>query len=103
VGRHMALERPADKLVMVAKESKHYSAAVEDLPRQDLRCPDVGALIRDLHRCTQCSQEPRFFNFVARFASEKVYVCTIGAVLTRFRKNKTLLSNKVNRDGARAH
>jgi len=42
-GRQVALESPAHNLVMVAKESKHYSVAVEGLPCQDLWCLDVQA------------------------------------------------------------
>jgi len=56
----VALERPADNLVMVAKERKPYSAAVEGLPRQDLCCLDVDA--RACHWLSpqvqrQCSQD----------------------------------------------
>jgi len=39
----VALERSVDNLVMVAKESKLYSAAVEGLSNQDLWCLDVEA------------------------------------------------------------
>ena len=59
-GRQVAVERPADNLVMVSKESKPYSAAVEGLSRQDLWCLDVEA--RACHwlspqvQC-QCSQD----------------------------------------------
>jgi len=35
-GGQVVLERPAHKLLKVAKKSKHHSAAVEGLPRQDL-------------------------------------------------------------------
>jgi len=59
-GGQVALERPAHNLLVVAKESKHYSAAVEGLPHQHLWCLDVEArachwLSTQVHR--HCSQD----------------------------------------------
>jgi len=42
-GGQVTLERPAHNLLMVEKESKNYSVAVEGLPLQDLWCLDTEA------------------------------------------------------------